>query len=58
MISVGTGAVIQQVKTEMGCGAGPPRAVEDAMVEENGINRRDVMYNDFIIVGPQMTLQE
>lgn len=30
------------------------RAAEDKFVaEENGVNRRDVMYNDFIILGPE-----
>ncbi|GAI43411.1 unnamed protein product [marine sediment metagenome] len=29
------------------------RAVEDKFIQEGyGVNRRDVMYNDFIILGP------
>lgn len=54
VISVGTGAAIQQGKNgDVDVVLVHSRAAEDAMVEEGyGINRRDVMYNDFIIVGP------
>ena len=54
VISVGTGAAIQQGKNgDVDVVLVHSRAAEDAMVEEGyGVNRRDVMYNDFIIVGP------
>lgn len=54
VISVGTGAAIQLGKNgDVDVVLVHARAAEDAMVEEGyGINRRDVMYNDFIIVGP------
>lgn len=54
VIAVGTGAAIQLGKNgDVDIVLVHARAAEDAMVEEGyGINRRDVMYNDFIIVGP------
>ncbi len=54
VISVGTGAAIQLGENgDVDVVLVHARAAEDAMVEEGyGINRRDVMYNDFIIVGP------
>jgi len=54
VIAVGTGAAIQLGKNgDVDVVLVHARAEEDKMVEEGyGVNRRDVMYNDFIIVGP------
>lgn len=54
VISVGTGAAIQLGENgDVDIVLVHARTAEDAMVEEGyGINRRDVMCNDFIIVGP------
>jgi len=54
VISVGTGAAIQLGENgDVDIVLVHARTAEDAMVEEGyGINRRDVMYNDFIILGP------
>jgi tungstate transport system substrate-binding protein len=54
VIAVGTGAAIQLGKNgDVDVVLVHARAEEDKMVEEGyGVNRRDVMHNDFIIVGP------
>jgi tungstate transport system substrate-binding protein len=54
VISVGTGAAIELGKNgDVDVVLVHAREAEDQMVEEGyGINRRDVMYNDFIVVGP------
>lgn len=54
VISVGTGAAIQLGKNgDVDVILVHAREAEDAFVEEGyGVNRRDVMYNDFIILGP------
>lgn len=54
VIAVGTGAAIQLGENgDVDVVLVHARAAEDKMVEEGyGVNRRDVMYNDFIIVGP------
>jgi len=54
VIAVGTGAAIQLGENgDVDVVLVHARAEEDKMVEEGyGVNRRDVMHNDFIIVGP------
>ncbi len=54
VISVGTGAAIQLGKNgDVDVILVHAREAEDQFVEEGfGVNRRDVMYNDFIILGP------
>ncbi len=54
VIAVGTGAAIQLGENgDVDVVLVHARAAEDKMVEEGyGVNRRDVMHNDFIIVGP------
>ncbi len=54
VISVGTGQAIEHGKNgDADVILVHARASEDKFVEEGyGINRRDVMYNDFVIIGP------
>src|SRR5690554_2284552 len=54
VVSVGTGAAIQLGENgDVDVVLVHAREAEDKMVADGyGINRRDVMYNDFIIVGP------
>jgi tungstate transport system substrate-binding protein len=54
VISVGTGAAIQLGKNgDVDAILVHAREAEDEFVKEGyGVNRRDVMYNDFIILGP------
>jgi tungstate transport system substrate-binding protein len=54
VISVGTGAAIQLGKNgDVDAVLVHAREAEDEFVKEGyGVNRRDVMYNDFIILGP------
>ncbi|MBC3870161.1 substrate-binding domain-containing protein [Undibacterium oligocarboniphilum] len=54
VISVGTGKALELAKNgDVDVTLVHARAAEDKFVAEgHGINRRDVMYNDFIIVGP------
>lgn len=55
VIAVGTGAAINMGKSgDADVILVHARAAEDEFVESGyGINRRDVMYNDFLIIGPQ-----
>lgn len=55
VISVGTGKALELAKNgDVDVTLVHARASEDRFVAEgHGVNRRDVMYNDFIIVGPQ-----
>jgi tungstate transport system substrate-binding protein len=54
IISVGTGKALELAKNgDVDVTLVHARASEDKFVAEgHGVNRRDVMYNDFIIVGP------
>ena len=54
MISVGTGKALELAKNgDVDVTLVHARAAEDKFVAEgHGVDRRDVMYNDFIIVGP------
>jgi tungstate transport system substrate-binding protein len=54
VISVGTGKALELAKNgDVDVTLVHARALEDKfMAEGHGVNRRDVMYNDFIIVGP------
>ena len=54
VISVGTGKALALAKNgDVDVTLVHARAAEDKfIVEAHGVNRRDVMYNDFIIVGP------
>jgi tungstate transport system substrate-binding protein len=54
VISVGTGKALEMAKNgDVDVTLVHARASEDKFVAEgHGVNRRDVMYNDFIIVGP------
>jgi len=54
VISVGTGKALELAKNgDVDVTLVHARALEDKFVAEgHGVNRRDVMYNDFIIVGP------
>ncbi|MCX7220391.1 MAG: substrate-binding domain-containing protein [Burkholderiales bacterium] len=54
VISVGTGKALELAKNgDVDVTLVHARAAEDKfMAEGHGVNRRDVMYNDFIIVGP------
>jgi tungstate transport system substrate-binding protein len=54
VISVGTGKALELAKNgDVDVTLVHARAAEDKFVAEgHGVNRRDVMYNDFIIVGP------
>jgi tungstate transport system substrate-binding protein len=55
VISVGTGKALELAKNgDVDVTLVHARAAEDKFVAEgHGVNRRDVMYNDFIIVGPE-----
>ena len=55
VISVGTGKALELAKNgDVDVTLVHARAAEDKFVAEgHGVNRRDVMYNDFIIVGPK-----
>jgi len=55
VISVGTGKALELAKNgDVDVTLVHARASEDKFVAEgHGVNRRDVMYNDFIIAGPQ-----
>lgn len=55
VISVGTGKALELAKNgDVDVTLVHARASEDRFVAEgHGVNRRDVMYNDFIIVGPE-----
>jgi tungstate transport system substrate-binding protein len=55
VISVGTGKAMELGKNgDVDVVLVHAREAEDKFVAEgNGVNRRDVMYNDFILVGPQ-----
>ena len=55
VISVGTGKALELAKNgDVDVTLVHARAAEDKFVAEGqGVNRRDVMYNDFIIVGPK-----
>jgi tungstate transport system substrate-binding protein len=55
VISVGTGKALELGKNgDVDVVLVHARPAEDKFVEEgHGVNRRDVMYNDFILVGPQ-----
>ncbi|MFZ6773673.1 substrate-binding domain-containing protein [Undibacterium sp. SXout7W] len=55
VISVGTGKALELAKNgDVDVTLVHARSAEDKFVAEgHGINRRDVMYNDFIIVGPE-----
>jgi len=55
VISVGTGKALELAKNgDVDVTLVHARAAEDKFVAEGyGVNRRDVMYNDFIIVGPR-----
>jgi tungstate transport system substrate-binding protein len=55
VISVGTGKALELAKNgDVDVTLVHARAMEDKFVEEGwGIDRRDVMYNDFIVVGPE-----
>jgi tungstate transport system substrate-binding protein len=54
VISVGTGKALELAKNgDVDVTLVHARPAEDKFVaEKHGVNRRDVMYNDFIIVGP------
>ncbi|MDO9194327.1 MAG: substrate-binding domain-containing protein, partial [Undibacterium sp.] len=54
VISVGTGKALELAKNgDVDVTLVHARAAEDKFIAEgHGVNRRDVMYNDFIIVGP------
>lgn len=54
VISVGTGKALEMAKNgDVDVTLVHARASEDKFVAEgHGVNRRDVMYNDFILVGP------
>lgn len=54
VISVGTGKALELAKNgDVDVTLVHARAAEDKFIAEgHGINRRDVMYNDFIVVGP------
>ncbi|CAN5750488.1 substrate-binding domain-containing protein [soil metagenome] len=54
VISVGTGKALELAKNgDVDVTLVHARAAEDKFVAEgHGVNRRDVMYNDFILVGP------
>jgi tungstate transport system substrate-binding protein len=54
VISVGTGKALEMAKNgDVDVTLVHARPLEDKFVAEgHGVNRRDVMYNDFIIVGP------
>ena len=55
VISVGTGKALELAKNgDVDVTLVHARALEDKFVAEgHGVNRRDVMYNDFLIVGPE-----
>ena len=55
VISVGTGKALELAKNgDVDVTLVHARALEDKFVAEgHGVNRRDVMYNDFIVVGPE-----
>ncbi len=55
VISVGTGKALEMAKNgDVDVTLVHARPAEDKFVAEgHGVNRRDVMYNDFIIVGPE-----
>ena len=55
VISVGTGKALELAKNgDVDVTLVHARASEDKFVAEgHGVNRRDVMYNDFIVVGPE-----
>jgi len=55
VISVGTGKALELAKNgDVDVTLVHARTLEDKFVAEgHGVNRRDVMYNDFIIVGPE-----
>jgi tungstate transport system substrate-binding protein len=55
VISVGTGKALELAKNgDVDVTLVHARALEDKFVAEgHGVNRRDVMYNDFIIAGPE-----
>jgi len=55
VIAVGTGKALELAKNgDVDVTLVHARASEDQFVAEGfGVNRRDVMYNDFIVVGPQ-----
>ena len=55
VISVGTGKALELAKNgDVDVTLVHARPSEDKFVAEgHGVNRRDVMYNDFIIVGPE-----
>ena len=55
VISVGTGKALELAKNgDVDVTLVHARASEDKFVaEKHGVNRRDVMYNDFILVGPE-----
>lgn len=55
VISVGTGKALELAKNgDVDVTLVHARALEDRFVAEgHGVNRRDVMYNDFIVVGPE-----
>jgi tungstate transport system substrate-binding protein len=55
VIAVGTGKALELAKNgDVDVTLVHARALEDKFVAEGyGVNRRDVMYNDFIIVGPE-----
>lgn len=55
VIAVGTGKALELAKNgDVDVTLVHARASEDKFVQEGyGVNRRDVMYNDFIIVGPR-----
>lgn len=55
VISVGTGKALELAKNgDVDVALVHARPAEDKFVAEgHGVNRRDVMYNDFILVGPQ-----
>jgi len=55
VIAVGTGKALELAKNgDVDVALVHARTLEDKFVAEGwGVNRRDVMYNDFIVVGPQ-----
>ena len=55
VIAVGTGKALELAKNgDVDVTLVHARALEDSFVAEgHGVNRRDVMYNDFIVVGPE-----
>ncbi|MFO7887221.1 MAG: substrate-binding domain-containing protein [Eubacteriales bacterium] len=58
VVAVGTGAAIELgVNGDADIIFVHARAAEDEFVEAGyGVNRRDVMYNDFVILGPPLVI--